>query len=551
MATFYVWPGATFNGDGTLPTQASSAGGAGAYNTWSGITLSANNTYRQKRGTSYVGASVRPQSQTSAASTPLTIEAYYNADGSDNVNIAKPIIDHNNGTNGVGAVFVDTCSYVIVRNIDGRNSNGSLGGGVTVRRSQNVTITKCIGRDSEHGILIQQDQASGTSTCTDVTVSDCDTYNNVSGGITFRWGAVSTAVLKRIRILRNRVYSNGTGKGTGANAASVPCGGIMSYAAYKTDTDINYRNLDIIIDSNVVTWNNGYGINLEMADCDRLGSAITNNEVAFNGASLDVDAHSVWCGNSFNVLVGFNEIHHNYARANFTSGSGVGIFIDYNGTSAFGGSGNLVVGNRIRNQYRGITQVTNGSAGIHVLLNTNTLVQGNVIENCRNGIIVQQSSTDVVKIYRNTIRTVDEFGICVQPSVTNVTVTDNIVEAATVGIFCATVGTTNFSETYNNVYNCTTARANGTAASPSSVSLDATDKTVNPGIGSGYFPTNSAVKDAGSTVPGVDFYGKEATGSINMGAVENWPTRSTVSRSVSTRSMTTKYVATRRATAGA
>ena len=50
-ATFYIDPDCANNGDGTTTACASGGGGTGAYNTWYGLTLTSNNNYYQKRGT--------------------------------------------------------------------------------------------------------------------------------------------------------------------------------------------------------------------------------------------------------------------------------------------------------------------------------------------------------------------------------------------------------------------------------------------------------------------------------------------------------------------
>lgn len=510
MAIYYIDPSAGANGTGTV---------ASPYNTWVGVTLTANNTYRQKRGTTYTGASVRPQSQTSSAATPLTIEAYYNPDGSDDDTKPLPVINHNGGTNGVGAVFVDTCAYVVVRNICGTNSNGALGGGIVIRRSQNVTIQNCAGNNSEHGICITQDQASATSTTTDITIDSCVFSNNVSGGITFRWGAVSTAVIKRVRITNNRVYGNGTGKGTGAGAVSVPCGGITSYPVYKTDTNANYRNADIIISGNEVYNNNGYGINVEMASNDQWTSTISDNNIYGNGASLDVDSHSLWVGNSFGVVVDGNEIHNNFAYQNFTSGSGVGIFIDYNGVSTTGGTDNIVRGNLIYEQFSGTTQVQVASSGIHVLNNQTTLVYGNVIKGCRNGITVGPSGTDGTDIYNNTIIGSTEFGVCVQAS-TNTSVKNNIVSGATTGIFVATSGTTGAAETNNCVHNATVPKGNGTVSTVGTGTLDSSSFNIDPLLYPDFKPRNARLFSAGTTKSGTDYNGNTLPASPSIGAIQ-------------------------------
>lgn len=524
MAIYFVAPGNTFNGNGTSGAAATSPGGVGAYNTWVGVSLTANNTYRQKRGTTYTGATVRPTSQTSNADTPLTIEAYYNDDGSDDDTKPLPVINHNGGTNGVGAVFLDTCRYVIVRNIVGTNSNGALGGGVTLRRSRNIEIRNCVANNSEHGFLIQQDQAAATSTTTDILIDGCTAYNNVSGGITFRWGAVSTAVVRRVTITNNLIYGNGTGKYIGSGGSTVPCGGITSYSVYKATTDVNYRNYDIVIERNTVRDNNGYGINVEMADNDTTTSSVSYNEVTGSGKSLDVDSHSLWVGNCFNTVVEGNYVHDNFANSGTSTGSGIGIFVDYNGSSTAGGSGCIVRMNLIENQFNGTTTGTAevASAGIYVLYNDNTLVQGNIVKNCRNGIAAGGFNAGLNtgnKIYNNTIISTSQFGITAAAS-TNTEVKNNLVVGATYGIFSPSSGMTNLSATNNNVVNCTIARANGTASSPTTGTLDATDRTIDPVVDPRGKPTRPQLYNGGADVGGKDYYGYTFPASPSIGAIQ-------------------------------
>lgn len=483
MATFYIDPSAAVNGNGSL---------ASPFNTWAGLTLTANNTYLQKRGTVYVGAAVRPASQVSAAATPLTIGAYANPDGSDDARLPKPIVDHNGGTNGVSAVYVDTCTNAVVRDIVGRNSRGSLAGGIGVRRSVGVKVQRCEGYDSEHGLIIQQDQASGTSTCTDVTVEDCYLHDNIGGGVCLRWGAASTAVLKRITLQRNTCVRNGLGKGFGAGGSSIPAGGISSYAAYKTDTNINYRGMDIRVLNNFVADNNGYGINIDSFGNEAWQSTIARNEVTRNGASGDVDTHSLWVGNSFGVLVERNKVYGNSARVGATSGSGVGIFIDYNGVSATGGANNIVRRNLIYDQFRGATTapIIAASSGIIVLANSGTIVEGNVILGCRNGISVGNGvATDGTAVRNNTVIGCEVSGINVLPLGTNTSVKNNVVTGSATGLFVNTTSTTGYAERNNCVYGCAVAKANGTATAQTPTALDATDITADPLLGAYYRPT--------------------------------------------------------------
>lgn len=541
MAIVYVYPGATYDGDGTAGNAAGAPGAPGARNV--PPTLTANNTYRFRRGTRYVG-SLRPQSQLSAATTPLTLEAYARDDGTDDSTLPRPIIDHNGGSNGVGAIFVDTCANVIVRNMEGINSNGSMGGGVTVRRSQNVQIVSCVGRNSEHGICLQADQASGTSTCTDIKVDQCEVYDNVGGGITLRWGgvsgvdtnAVATAVLKRVSITRNRVYRNGLGKYVGANAVSVPCGGIVVYPFKRSDAtymdnalNANYRLRDISIEGNSVADNNGYGINVEMVDSEVFGSRVMGNEVSGSGKSRDVDAHAIWLGSCFGTLVAGNWVHDNWAYAGGAAGSGVGIFLDYNGVSPTGGTGCIVMGNRVERGFSGASGGMTPSAGIMCLNNQNSVIEGNVIVDCRQGIIVGPGSgagTDATEVRHNLVVRATDFGIGVHSgNSTNTAIRNNVVIGARWGIWIATTGTTGSAESYNCVYGATVPKAVGVWTTPTGGTLDGTDITSDPQLVDAQNPflglqATSPVWRAGVvTAPGArDYFGRPYEAKPDIGA---------------------------------
>ena len=519
MTTFYVDPNAAVNGSGSL---------ASPYNTWAGVTLTANNTYLQRRGTTYIGASVRPASQTSNAATPLTIGAYYNADGSDDTTKTRPIINHNGGTNGVGAVFVDTCAYVVVQDIAGTNSHGSLGGGVTVRRSQNVIVQRCAGYENDYGVIVYQDQASGTSTCTDITIRDNDCYDNVAAGIAWWVCSVSDAIIRRMKIHGNTVYGNGTGKGLGGllGVSSVPCGGIMSFTANKASIGTaGYINYDIRCDRNTVSDNNGYGINIEGWALGTTGSSCSRNTVTGSGYSGDVDSHSLWVGNSSAVLIEENHVHHNFANTGASSGSGVGIFIDYNSSSTSGGYSCIVRRNKIHDQFRGSTTASAlaAGAGIIVLYNDNTVVESNLIYNCRNGVSIGNgSATDGTLIYSNTVTDCDDGGISVLPLGTGTVLKNNVVRGAVTGLFVNTTSTTGYAETYNSVSNCTTAKANGTASARTATTLHATDLITDPLLTADYRPKSGSPLLGAGTHLGYrrDIEGKQRQNPPDIGAYD-------------------------------
>lgn len=515
MADFFIDPSAATNGSGSTSSP---------YNTWVGISLTANNRYFQRRGTTYVGAPVRPLSQVSAAGSPLTIGAYYYSDGRDEPSLPRPIVDHNGGSNGAGAVMVDACTNVVVRDIDGRNSLGSLGGGVTTRRSTKVTVIGCVGRDSEHGFVVQQDQASATSVCEDIAFIGCEAYNNVGAGLCLRWTG-STAIIKRLTVIHGKFHHNGTGKGIGANAASIPCGGIMCYSVDKTTLTSANQNADWTIVGNEVYQNNGYGIHMEAVVNETLVSRAALNDVWGNGFSGDVDSHSLWVGNSLGVVVEDNYVHDNFAKVGFSSGSGAGIFIDFNGASATGGADCIVRRNVVARQFRGSSLAATPSPGIAVLANQRTLVEANVIVDCRQGITVGPAGaggTDSTLVRNNLIVRATEFGIA-NTTVTNTNVRNNVITGAAVGLFCSTTSTAGYAEGNNVLHNCTVPRANGTPGAPTSTPPDASDVTTDPmlldldmpWLG---FAAGSPVASAGTPIQGArDRFARRYTNPPNIG----------------------------------
>jgi len=473
MADFFIDPSAAMNGSGSAVSP---------YNTWVGVTLTANNRYFQKRGTIYVGAPVRPQNQSSAAGTPLTIGAYYFPDGTDDSSRPLPIVDHNGGSNGAGAIMVDTCQNVVVQDMLGTNSKGFLGAGVLIRRSQKVLVQRCVGWLAENGFSIHQDQASATSTCTDITIDSCVARSNVSAGIVLRNGAVSTAVLKRITLTNNLIVGNGTGKTTGSEGSVVPAGGIMAYTVHKSTTAVEYRNYDYVITDNRVQDNLGYGINIEAVGNETLVSRVSHNEISGCGISLDIDSHCLWAGNSFGVEVLHNYIHDNFARAGFASGSGVGIFIDYNGVSSTGGADCIVRGNVIARQFKGVSLASTPSPGIAVLANNNTIVEGNIIVDCRNGITVGPAGaggTDGTLVRNNLLVDIVDIGIA-NTTVTNTNVRDNIISGAALGLFCSTTSTAGYAEGSNILHNCAELRAQGTPTARVPIAADPSNSIADP-----------------------------------------------------------------------
>lgn len=132
MATYYINPDATYNGDGTLPTEATGAGQPGAYNAMPSI--SANNTYLFKRGASPLTAA------TITLVANVIFAAYYNDDGTDDIIQSKPIITNNNAGNTL-AIVSDGSVGVRLYNLEVRGGTAASSRTLYIRPS---TITDTI-----------------------------------------------------------------------------------------------------------------------------------------------------------------------------------------------------------------------------------------------------------------------------------------------------------------------------------------------------------------------------------------------------------------------
>lgn len=522
MATYYIRSDAAFNGDGTSPVKATSGGGVGAFNV--SPTLTANNTYKYRREGYYLA--IRPQNQNSAAATPLTIGAYWAEDGTDDTTRARPLFDHKGGANGVGAIFIDDCDNVVVQDVQGLGSMLAGGAAVRSRRSNGLTIRRVTAYGNVHGIAITQDQASATSTSIGLLVEDCILHSNLGSGIHLSWGAVSTAQLKQVRILRNLVYNNGLG--TNANTR----GGIMCQNSWQTDNSAAYCSYDFQVLDNEVFANRGYGINMYCLRTESYGrNQIQRNRVYGNGLSKDQDTHSIWAGSVFNTDIRWNHIFGNFGWEGGTVGSCVGVYLDFTAASGVGGDNNRVQFNRIHDQWAGASASALPGSAIHLLANTNCLVESNVIQRCRNGITISSSGANTNVVRNNTLTDIRSampggHGLCVTTGLNNL-LYGNILKNVRVGIFIATSGTTGTAESYNCIYGAVSPITNGTLTSQTETTLAGSDITADPQLDDELVPTLSspclgalAVAGTGGTNKRRDYRGRYFRAAPSIGALE-------------------------------
>lgn len=459
MAVYYIDFSATFNGNGSAPTQAASDGAAGAYNV--SPTLTAGNTYRYKRGTTYTEASpastspILALSLTATAAAPTVIEAYYNDDGTDDETQPRPVIDHNGGGNGQACVRLTGCQYVIVRNIAGTNSILSGGSAVRVRNSSDVTVSGCLGYVNTVGISVVQDTSAATMSR--ITISDSEVYGNVCG-ILYTWMDSAGSYIDDLTIDGNVVRDNDLTPGVNRY------GGIQHGASNSSTTVTNSDRgvRGIAITNNEVYGNRGYALTTYGArSSSTRPSRIASNHVYGNNPLGLVDAHAIWVGASSNTIVEDNRVHGNTGLANGTSGSQVGIFMDFNSVNtAIVGASNIVRRNIVYDGWMGPSQVTSGAgAGIYLLNQTGCLVESNVIHGCATGINIDRDTPAAPAhvIRNNTIFDITGFnsltgvGILVNVG-NNHTIYNNIISGCSLSGLFVNSALTGVTESYNCIY---------------------------------------------------------------------------------------------------
>ena len=523
----YCDPSSAQNGDGTLPTPAAGAGQPGARNTWSGYTITAGKRLRTKRGTTST-AMLRPQGLTASQGAPTVIEAYYNADGSDDPLMPRPVFDHAGGSNGVGAIFVDTCQHVVVRSIAATNSKAAGGAAVRIRRSKNVEVFDCEGWDNTFGCTIVQDEASATSMTADILIHGNDFHHNTGSGIHFQYGAVATATIKRLTIDGNRIWENGWGDG------SSPRGGIMSQNMTVASTTTDYAVWDVVVTNNEVYKNRSYAINVYGARAETLRyQECSWNHIYENGYDETLDTHGLWIGAAVAMLALHNHIHHNYGWLNGTIGTGVGIFLDFNSSSNVGCVDCHARYNHVHDQWQGTTQSILPGSGIHMLSAQDCTAESNLVERCRNGITSQSTGFTGNRIWSNTVvdcgnlapaETKAGYGLLAYGGETSIK--QNVVLRGRSAIFMTTASISSGSvETHNCAFGSTvTPKSSGTTLEGSTpLALDGTSITTDPLLDEEFVPKlASPIRKVGPDLTGsrTDFTASRRNDLPSWGAFE-------------------------------
>lgn len=188
MATFYINPSYAVNGDGTSPALAASPGAAGAYNTWSGITVSAGNTYLQRRGTTY--AATITAGGSGSATSYINYGAYSNdtTGADDDTTQDRPKVRAASG-NGFS---VANRHHINVRDFDIKGQNGGGSTGIHAGTSYYVNFTRVLAEGYAYGLVITA--ATGSSAYARwQTYTDCDFVQSGGAGAGYAGVAMQTS----------------------------------------------------------------------------------------------------------------------------------------------------------------------------------------------------------------------------------------------------------------------------------------------------------------------------------------------------------------------
>ena len=474
MATYYIDPNADAGGDGT--TKALSSGdNTHAFNTWSGLTTQAGNTYLQRAGTTVTSGII--MSVTATVGSPNVFGSYTATKDRSYEGSVRPILD-GTGLGGINGFIAAGHEYYTVEDLEVKNFQNrgiqglsNVNGGITHATIRNCHVHNCW----SDGIGFYLTLPDTSDQNTDCLVENCITHNNGYFGIAMMYAGT------RMTVRNCTSYENGWGG--------------IAWDIWAQATNTNY-NLD-------GGWTaDGGGVyhrayTLPVLNVTQFGP---NGVLLTDGGATATPALGEWgvTGGNLYINTGFvpgdeyiiihNRIMDNVLFENCTaygnaSADDTSIGLDEFASGIIRNCVAHTVGTGISFNltdtcecYNNIVYDCTGE-GILLAGERSTLVYNNVIENCGAiGINFTGDDTDGTKIH------------------------NNIIIGGVDGI--ETNGATNLIESNNCFYN------QSGSAFPTGT-MDPSDIESDPLLGSDYRPTlNSPCIDAGTTsLSNKDFYG--------------------------------------------
>lgn len=505
--------------------------------TLTSLSYSIGDTILLKRGVTHVidaafGFSI--SRATSASGLWTTLGAYGSSASSpyailDNINSSGPTINiSGSATNRFNVRIQDLWI----------KASGHTGNAILAHSNAgdltNVEFLRCkIDGIRNTGLKIQSDNAD-LYTIRNVLVSKCALSGNTSHGSLVSGQADSIYFRKCVS------YGNGIADGAHGFSSYGQRADISSWTGTSgvcTKSGLTYTDVYY-----VSTTNTTYPILTKVA------SATNPGEFSYSGGVLSININGNPASFTITACYGLmNNIQYsecisfgNNAYSGYAFHEGAGFqFDDFTQNSKFsacvsyGNDGNGFLINRgSGNSIVGCVAYNNGWPGIGVNRARSTIVRNNTLY--KNNAFLTDAG------FSNTA----DGEIFVGSGATGCEISNNIIVGPN-RTYAISIDTTSTGATVqkNNSFSQTGAACNG-ATESGGIAVD-------PMLSLGWYPGNASLRNVGTALGGLDFYGKEFSATPNIGAVEDWPSRSVVARSSASRSTAIRSTAVRRATAGA
>jgi nitrous oxidase accessory protein NosD len=514
MTTYYIDPTRSSNGDGSFATPRNIFPTSIAY----------GDIVLFKEQTVYNGTWTLPTPSGTGSSTNIVLLGTYDATTGNRTISKIKQAQIKVTSSSTDAILISAVSYITISSLHCVGGNTYPYAGVRALNSSYITVEYCTienisGLNGGYGLRF--DNATGSGSAHSNWVIKNNEIKNITGnaGIVCGWSLNSGEYVSNITIKDNLIYNLKYAPTHNAYGILVQC---RASPVYTDKAGLCAKGVQIL--NNTIKGAPAYAINVRGVNSSATSQSniISGNLVLNTGNGL-VDCHCIWLGACYNFIVSENKVDKSNALVGGTTGSGVGIFIDKPVDELDGCEDILVTRNKITETGLGDTNnIELGGAGIAVLNSRRVTVSYNFVQYCRNGIIIWGGSTSGnksanVSVHNNTIAHNDGPGIYICKIADLVTVKNNLCYKNTTGFYIENSGTaviTNYTETYNLVWECTNKWTGGNAPTVASPTIttrtpDASNLETDPEI-----TTTFNIKNTGSAYAAGTFinYGKSLNG---------------------------------------
>lgn len=509
MATFYIDPSLDTNGDGSFATPRNIFPTAIAY----------GDVVLFKEDTVYNGQWTIPTPTGTGSPTNIVLIGTYDSiTGNRILDVTRQATIRCTSV-VADAILISNISYVTISNLHCISGNNFPASGVRALNSSYITVEYCTIENlpvtvSAGGYGIRFDNATGSGAPRSNWVIRHNEVKNIAGnsGILCVWSSTTGEFVTNITVENNYVHSLQKRAGATANGIVV-----QSRASIHYTDKAGLCGKGVQIKNNIIKKAPAFGLYVKGVNSSTTSqqNIVSGNTILDTGDGA-TDMHCLWLGACYNFIVSDNFVNKSTPLAGGATGTGIGIFIDYPGVDSRDGCEDiLVTRNTISNTGKGSTSNTEvGGAGIFVLHSRRVTIAFNLVQYCLNGIVVWggyslADRSQNVEVYNNTLVYNDGPGIYVCKIADLVTVKNNLMFKNTAGVYTETSGAgtiTNYTETYNLVWDCVDKWTEGNAPTTTAATIttrtpDASNLEANPKLTSTFSISNvGAAYQAGANV---------------------------------------------------